>query len=91
MHPLRALKSGELSLADACELSDLQDDRLLELVGLSLIGTLPPAMVRTAGPLALEIGQAVGVTHLMVVRYSPPPTVRSCCEAVDSYSALLAA
>jgi hypothetical protein len=86
-HVLRSLKSGEIGLIEASSDPGCCDERLLDLIGFALIGTLDGSERFDAGRRALEISYQLDVGPYLTPRTAPPELVERCAAAVAAYSA----
>lgn len=83
-HAIRELKSGTLGLVEACTLDECADERLLDLIGFSLIGCLPDKLA--AGQQALRISAKLNVGPYLYAYQAPPDLVVACAAAIAEAS-----
>ncbi|HEY5708599.1 MAG TPA: hypothetical protein VIS51_04325 [Solirubrobacterales bacterium] len=82
VHPLRALKAGDLRLEEVYDYEELLEERLLDLIGFALIGR--GGQPRADAPtLALSIARVINVGPLLQLRECPRSMVAGAAQAVQ--------
>jgi hypothetical protein len=79
---LRTLKSGDIGLVEAASDPGCCDERLLDLIGFALIGTLKGPDRFDAGRRALEISYQLDVGPYLTPRTAPPELIERCAQAI---------